>query len=112
MPLKSLIKGIKTIGFEVSDGADCKSKLNPESLIVCFFNIRYKSVFYFKENSVHEKCKDFSFVELAFLFRFAVISLACADEMPRYTCTIAAWLLRQMLCVAGQGMVVADNCGR
>lgn len=112
MPLKSLIKGIKTIGFGVSDGVDCKLKLNPKDLTVCFFNIRYKSVFYFKENSVHEKCKDFSFVELAFLLRFAVISLACADEKPRYTCTIAAWLLRQMLCVAGQGMVAADNCGR
>lgn len=112
MPIKSLIKGIKTIGLGVSDGVNCKSKLNPEGLIVCFFNIRYKSVFYFKENSVHEKCKDFSFVELAFLFRFAVISLACADEMPRCTCTIAAWLLRQMQCVAGQGMVAADNCGR
>lgn len=112
MPLKSLIMGIKTIGFGVSDGVNCKSKLNPEGLIVCFFNIRYKSVFYFKENSVHEKCKDFSFVELAFLLRFAVISLACADEMPRCTCTIAAWLLRQMLCVAGQGMVAADNYGR
>ena len=60
----------------------------------------------------NEKCKDFSFVELVFLFRFAVISLACADEMPRCTCTITAWLLRQMLCVAGQGMVAADNCGR
>lgn len=59
-----------------------------------------------------KKCKDFSFVELAFLLRFAVISLACADEMPRCTCTITAWLLRQMLCVAGQGMVAADNCGR
>ena len=112
MPLKSLIKGIKTIGLGVSDSANCKSKLNPEGLNVCFFNIRYKSVFYFKENSVHEKCKDFSFVKLAFLLRFAVISLACADEMPRCTCTIAAWLLRQMLCVAGQGMVAADNCGR
>ena len=112
MPLKSLIKGIKTIGFGVSDGADCKSKLNPEGLMVCSFNIRYKSVFYFKENSVHEKCKDFSFVELAFLFRFAVTCLTCADEQPRYTCTIAAWLLRQMQCVAGQGMVAADNCGR
>lgn len=90
MSLKSLIKGIKTIGFEVSDGVNCKSKLNPEDLIVCFFNIRYKSVFYFKENSVHEKCKDFSIAELAFLFRFVVISLACADEMPRCTRTIAA----------------------
>ena len=112
MSLKSLIKGIKTIGFEVSDGVNCKSKLNPEGLMVCSFNIRYKSVFYFKENSVHEKCKDFSFVKLAFLLRFAVISLACADEMPRCTCTIAAWLLWQMQCVAGQGMVVADNYGR
>ena len=104
--------GIKTIGLGVSDGADCKLKLNPEELMVCFFNIRYKSVFCSKENSVHEKCKDFSFVELVFLLRFVVISLACADEMPRCTCTIAAWLLRQMLCVAGQGMVAADNCGR
>ena len=112
MPLKSLIKGIKTIGLGVSDGVNCKSKLNPEGLNVCLFNIRYKSAFYFKENSVHKKCKDFSFVELAFLLRFAVISLACADEMPRCTCTITAWLLRQMLCVAGQGMVAADNCGR
>ena len=112
MSLKSLIKGIKTIGLGVSDSANCKLKLNPEGLTVCFFNIRYKSVFYFKENSVHEKCKDFSIAELAFLLRFAVISLACADEMPRCTCTIAAWLLRQMLCVAGQGMVAADNCGR
>lgn len=112
MPLKSLIKGIKTIGFGVSDGANCKLKLNPKDLTVCFFNIRYKSVFYFKENSVHEKCKDFSFVELAFLLRFAVTCLACADEIPRCTCTIAAWLLRQMLCVAGQGMVAADNYGR
>ena len=112
MPLKSLIKGIKTIGFEVSDGVNCKLKLNPKDLTVCFFNIRYKSVFYFKENSVHEKCKDFSFVELAFLLRFAVTCLTCADEKPRCTCTIAAWLLRQMLCVAGQGMVAADNCGR
>lgn len=111
MSLKSLIKGIKTIGLGVSDGVNCKSKLNTEGLIVCFFNIRYKSVFYFKENSVHEKCKDFSFVELAFLLRFVVTSLAYADEMPRCTCTIAAWLLRQMLCVAGQGMVAADNCG-
>ena len=104
--------GIKTIGLGVSDGVNCKSKLNPESLISSFFNIRYKSVFYFKENSVHEKCKDFSSVELAFLLRFVVTSLACADEMPRCTCTIAAWLLRQMQCVAGQGMVAADNCGR
>lgn len=112
MPLKSLIKGIKTIGFEVSDGVNFKLKLNPKDLTVCFFNIRYKSVFYFKENSVHEKCKDFSFVELAFLLRFAVTCLTCADEKPRCTCTIAAWLLRQMLCVAGQGMVAADNCGR
>lgn len=56
--------------------------------------------------------KTFSFVELSFLLRFVVISLACADEMPRCTCTIAAWLLRQMLCVAGQGMVAADNCSR
>lgn len=112
MSLKSLIKGIKTIGLGVSDGVNCKSKLNPESLIGSFFNIRYKSVFYFKENSVHEKCKDFSSVELAFLLRFVVTSLACADEMPRCTCTIAAWLLRQMLCVAGQGMVAADNYGR
>lgn len=112
MSLKSLIKGIKNIGLGVSDGVNCKPKLNYESLMVCFFNIRYKSAFYFKENSVHEKCKDFSFVELAFLFRSAVISLACADEMPRCTCTIAAWLLRQMLCVVGQGMVAADNCGR
>lgn len=112
MPLKSLIMGIKTIGLGVSDGVNCKLKLNPEDLTVCFFNIRYKSVSYFKENSVHERCKDFSFVELEFLLRFAVIRLACADEMPRYTCTIAAWLLRQMQCVAGQGMVAADNCGR
>ena len=112
MSLKSLIKGIKTIGLGVSDSANCKSKLNPESLIGSFFNIRYKSVFYFKENSVHEKCKDFSSVELAFLLRFVVTSLACADEMPRCTCTIAAWLLRQMQCVAGQGMVAADNYGR
>lgn len=112
MPLKSLIMVIKTIGLGVSDGVNCKLKLNPEDLTVCFFNIRYKSVSYFKENSVHERCKDFSFVELEFLLRFAVISLACADEMPRYTCTIAAWLLRQMQCVAGQGMVAADNCGR
>lgn len=104
--------GIKTIGLGVSDGVNCKLKLNPESLIGSFFNIRYKSVFYFKENSVHEKCKDFSFVELAFLLRFAVISLACADEQPRCTCTIAAWLLWQMQCVAGQGMVAADNYGR
>lgn len=104
--------GIKTIGFGVSDGVNCKLKLNPESLIGSFFNIRYKSVFYFKENSVHEKCKDFSSVELAFLLRFVVTSLACADEMPRCTCTIAAWLLRQMQCVAGQGMVAADNCSR
>lgn len=104
--------GIKTIGLGVSDGVNCKSKLNPESLIGSFFNIRYKSVFYFKENSVHEKCKDFSSVELAFLLRFVVTSLACADEMPRCTCTIAAWLLRQMLCVAGQGMDAADNCDR
>lgn len=112
MPLKSLIKGIKTIGLGVSDGVNCKSKLNSESLIGSFFNIRYKSVFYFKENSVHEKCKDFSIAELAFLLRFVVTSMACADEMPRYTCTIAVWLLRQMLCVAGQGMVAADNYGR
>lgn len=104
--------GIKTIGLGVSDGVNCKSKLNIEGLIVCFFNIRYKSAFYFKENSVHKKCKDFFFVELAFLLRFVVTSLACADEMPRCTCTIAAWLLRQMQCVAGQGMVAADNCGR
>lgn len=104
--------GIKTIGLGVSDGVNCKPKLNSESLIGSFFNIRYKSVFYFKENSVHEKCKDFSSVELAFLLRFVVTSLACADEMPRCTCTIAAWLLRQMQCVAGQGMVAADNCGR
>ena len=90
MPLKSLIKGIKTIGLGVSDGVNCKSKLNPDGLNVCFFNIRYKSVFYFKENSVHEKCKDFSIAELAFLLRFAVTCLTCADEQPRYTCTIAA----------------------
>ena len=28
--------GIKTIGLGVSDGVNCKSKLNPESLIACF----------------------------------------------------------------------------
>ena len=87
--------GIKTIGFGVSDGVNCKPKLNSESLMVCFFNIRYKSAFYFKENSVHKNVKTF----LSWSWRFCSVSLS------------SVWLV-QTKCPAAHAPLPHGCCGR
>ena len=87
--------GIKTIGLGVSDGVNCKSKLNPEGLIACFLTSVISLFSILKKTLYMKNVKTF----LSWSWSFCSVSLS------------SVWLV-QTKCPAAHAPLPHDCCGR